>query len=134
MSRSLILGLLLAAAAMPAAAAPARDNAKGEASLAKMLAGRVPGPPVDCLTTNRIQSSEIVDRTAIVYRVGGTLYVNRPQSGVESLDRGDILVISTSLPQLCSIDVVRLIDQTSRFHSGFVGLGPFVPYARPDAK
>jgi hypothetical protein len=32
---------------------------------------------------------------------------------------------------LCSIDVVHLIDRTSRFERGFVGLGKFVPYVKP---
>jgi len=104
--------------------------ARGETKLSKALEGRVAGKPVRCLNLRDIRSSEIIDGTAIVYRVGANrLYVNRP-SGHESLDSDDILVTRTFGSQLCSIDTVRLLDRTSRFYRGFVGLGDFVPYTK----
>lgn len=106
-------------------------SARGEADLTKILADRVAGPPVDCIEQHAIDSAEVVDGTAIVYRDGNRLYVNRPTSGAEGLDRDDILVTDTHSSELCSIDVVRLIDRTSRFERGFVGLGKFVPYVKP---
>ena len=60
----------------------------------------------------------------------GTIYVNRPASGASSLDSSDILVTRTSTSQLCNVDIVRLMDSTTSFETGFVGLGDFVPYAR----
>ena len=132
-----ILSALLAAAVLTAGmplSAAARDNAKAEARLAKALEGRVAGKPVDCINLRDIQSSEIIDRTAILYRTsGGRLYVNRPQIGAESLERDDILVVRTWDSRLCSIDTIRLVDQGSRFERGFVGLGSFVPYAKAAA-
>jgi len=117
----------LAAPALSAATPPLR----GEAKLAKSLEGRVAGKPVRCLNLRDIRSSEIIDGTAIVYRTGANrLYVNRPTSGRESLDNDDILVTRTFGSQLCSIDTVQLIDRTSRFYRGFVGLGDFVPYTK----
>jgi hypothetical protein len=101
-----------------------------EARLDRMLAGRVAGKPVDCINLRDIRSSQIIDRTAIVYQVGGKLYVNRPRGGASSLDDNDILVTNTVTSQLCRIDTVRLIDRTSRFYSGFVSLGEFVPYTK----
>ena len=59
--------------------------------------------------------------------------MNRPTSGQRSLDRNDILVTDTHSSQLCSIDTVRLIDRSSQFYSGFVGLGEFVPYTKDAA-
>ena len=123
-------GLLLAGT--PAAATPLEG--KGEARLARDLAGRVAGEPVGCIRLHEIQSSWIIDRTAIVYEGrGGTLYVNRPRAGRESLDRFDVLVSSPFGGQLCSIDVVRLLDSTSQLQTGSVFLGPFVPYSKPQA-
>lgn len=101
-----------------------------EARLDRMLQGRVAGKPVDCINLRDISSSQIIDRTAIVYQVGSKLYVNRPRIGASSLDRDDILVTHTSLPQLCSVDTVKLIDRAGMFPRGFVGLGEFVPYAK----
>jgi hypothetical protein len=124
------IGAALLAAALPAQAASPAATAKAEARLAKALDGRVAGKPVDCINLRNIQSSEIIDRTAILYRVGGKLYVNRPDMGKESLDSDDILVTKTYTSQLCSLDTVHLVDRASRFQSGFVGLGKFVPYTK----
>jgi hypothetical protein len=106
-------------------------SARGEADLTRIIAGRVAGPPVDCIQQHAIDSAEVIDGTAIVYRDGNRLYVNRPASAAESLDRDEILVTNTHTSELCSVDVVRLIDGTSRFEWGFVGLGKFVPYVKP---
>lgn len=121
----------VAIAATAAQASPADCAAKGEEKLAKMIEGRVAGKPVRCLPMHQIRSSRIIDRTAIVYEVGNTLYVNRPRQGAVSLDRDDILVTRTSLNQLCNVDIVRLVDPTSHIESGFVSLGEFVPYKKP---
>lgn len=130
--QALLAGALIAASAVPATAAGSATRAeKAEARLAKVLEGRVAGKPVDCLPLYNIRSSEIIDGTAIVYRTSGNqLYVNRPDIGASSLDRDDILVTDTHSSQLCSIDTVRLLDSTSRFYTGFVGLGEFVPYTK----
>ncbi len=128
--RSYFLSLLaLIAAAAPAEAA--RGKTDPEAVLARALEGRVAGEPVNCINLRNIRSSRIIDDTAIVYDAGGTLYVNRPRGGAESLDRFDILVTNTHSSQLCSIDVVHLYDPGSRFQTGFVFLGEFVPYRKP---
>lgn len=110
-----------------AAAAQARYDAK----LAKALEGRVAGEPVRCIDLRSIRSSTIIDKTAIIYEVGNKLYVNRPAGGASSLGSDDVLVTKTSGSQLCNIDIVRLIDRTSHFPTGFVNLGDFVPYSKP---
>jgi hypothetical protein len=105
--------------------------AKAEARITKITAGRTAGTPVDCIYLNQISSTEIIADTAIIYRMNnGTIYVNRPDSGATFLDRSDILVTDTHSPQLCNVDIVRLIDSTSRMPNGSVGLGKFVPYPR----
>lgn len=128
------LKLLLAAAmilpATSAVAAKGDAQARAEAKLAKALEGRVAGEPVNCIDLRNINSSQIIDKTAIIYRVGSRLYLNRPTIGASSLDSDDILVTKTYSSQLCSIDTVQLVDRASRFPSGFVGLGKFVPYTR----
>jgi hypothetical protein len=80
-----------------------------------------------------IRSTQIIDRTAILYEMnGGVIYLNRPTSGANFLHRDLALVTDTHSPQLCSIDIVRLYDPVARFESGSIGLGPFVPYTKPD--
>jgi hypothetical protein len=128
--RKIISPIILAAAALGAATAASAASLPPEERLARMLDGRVAGKPVSCISQYNIRSAEIIDDTAIVYRVGSKLYVNRPRSGASWLDRDDILATRTIGSQLCRVDAVRLIDRASRFPTGFVLLGDFVPYTR----
>jgi hypothetical protein len=103
-----------------------------EADLQKTLGKRVQaGPPVDCLQVGTITNSYVVDGTAIIYEVaGGDMYVNRPKTNASSLNRHDVLVTDTHIPQLCSVDTVTLVDGTTGIQTGFVGLGEFIPYKK----
>lgn len=127
------LPALLAGAALLAApvAQAQRTRDTPDAKLAKLLEGRVAGTPVDCISLSRTGSSQIISGKAIVYRSGSTLYVNEPRGGADQLDDNSILVTNTFGAQLCSIDIVRLIDRASFFPRGFVNLGKFVPYTKP---
>jgi hypothetical protein len=129
-----LIATIIAAAAVVAVPATAREKLSPEAQLAKMLDGRVAGEPQDCISLSSARSSTIIDGTAIVYRVGSTMWVNRPKGGAESLDDDDIMVTKLTGSQLCSIDTVQLRDRTSQMYSGFVSLGEFVPYRRPKAE
>ncbi|MFC3713049.1 hypothetical protein ACFOMD_10725 [Sphingoaurantiacus capsulatus] len=116
---------LLALAPVNAAPEPAA------AQMAKALEGRTAGEPVKCLNLRDIRSTQIIKGTAILYETnGGVIYVNTPRGGAQSLDKWDVLVTNTHSSQLCSIDVVRLYDTSSRIQTGFVNLGEFVPYRK----
>jgi hypothetical protein len=130
--RKTTMGVMAGAIALLAmsGAAGARERVDPEVKLAKLLEGRVAGEPRDCIYLPRIRSSRIIDKTAIVYEDGRTLWVNRPDSGARSLDDDDIQVTDTHGSQLCRIDVVRLHDRSTFFYTGFVGLGEFVPYRK----
>ena len=115
---------------VPANAATERST-RAAAELAKALEGRVAGEPVDCLNLHDIRSTQIIDRTAILYETrGGTIYLNKPEGGASSLDKWDVLVTDTHSSRLCDVDIVRLFDNASRFQNGFVTLGEFVPYRK----
>lgn len=123
----LLVGGLAAAAAVTAA--PATATPRGEAELARMLEGRVAGEPVDCVNLRRVQSTRVIDGTAIVYEVGRTLYVNRPRNP-DALDQWDTQVVRPFNNRLCSIDTVQTQESGTRMFSGVVFLGEFVPYER----
>lgn len=126
---SLAAGSLLLAGA----AADAKPRLTPEQALAKVLEGRVAGEPVDCIYTPRVMSTRIYDKTAIVYDAGNTIWVNRPESGARMLDDNDIMVTTPFGSQLCSVDIVRMIDRGAGFWRGSVGLGQFVPYKKVKA-
>lgn len=133
--RPLILTIVAAATIATApSASVARERLAPEDQLAKLLDGRVAGKPSDCISLATVNSSQVIDKTAIVYRSGSTLWVNRPRGGASSLDDDDILVTKLTSSQLCSIDTVELRDRSSHMYSGFVSLGEFIPYRRAKAE
>lgn len=135
MIKSLTLGLagaaLFAAAATPSPA-EARQKLSSEERLEKILEGRVAGEPSNCISLSSISSSQVIERTAIVYRAGRTIWVNRPAGGANALDGNTIMVTKPVGNQLCSIDTVQLVDNSSRAWRGFVQLGDFIPYRKAD--
>lgn len=128
------IAITLAAASLAAApaGAAAKEKLTPQERLAKMLEGRVAGEPQRCIPLTAISDSQIIDKTAIVYRQGSTLWVNKPRSGAESLDDDAILVTKPTGGQLCSIDTVHLHDRTGHMWRGFVALGDFVPWRKVD--
>lgn len=100
----------LMALPMQAAAAEEPDTAptKGEQRLAKMLEGRVAGEPQNCMPNLRNAQLTVIDGTALVYKTGGTLYVNVPRDA-EQLSDNDALVTSPTANRLCRTDIVRTI-------------------------
>lgn len=120
-----IAGILLSAPAVQAA-----PKLTGEERLAKLLEGREAGKPVNCIPISQASDTIVIDKTAIVYRVGTTLYVNRP-TNADRLDNDDILVTRLFGSQLCSVDTVQLHDRSMPgMWNGFVGLREFVPYKK----
>jgi hypothetical protein len=119
-------GAILLAAA-PAAAAP---RLAPEAQLERAIEGRQAGQAIDCINLRYSGSTQIIDRSAIVYRSGGTLYVNRPSGGAQALNSWDALVTRTQSSQLCSGDAVEIMDIGTNTLRGIVILGEFVPYNR----
>ena len=125
-----LLPLLAGAALLVPALVQAAPRLAPEEQLARALEGRVAGEPVDCIDLHRIRGSRIINETAIIYDAGGTLYVNRPRAGADSLDQWDTLVTKLHDTRLCSIDTVHLFDSSSHMTTGFVFLGDFVPYRK----
>jgi hypothetical protein len=131
--RKIITALAIGALALTGGAAVAKEKLTGEAKLAEMLEGRVAGEPMRCIPTFRSnESMSIIDDTAIVYKSGRTIYVNRT-AHPENLDWNDVLVIDRfSGSELCKLDRVTTIDRGSGFFTGVVFLQDFVPYTLAD--
>jgi hypothetical protein len=125
-----LLSLTALSLLFSATAASAASPVDGEAQLARALRGRVAGEPVSCIDLFRVRSSRVINDTAILYDAGSVIYVNRPRSGAEDLNRWDTLVTRTPSTRLCSIDTVQVVDLPSGALTGIVFLGEFVPYRR----
>jgi hypothetical protein len=124
------LPILLGAAAIAATPAAAEPRLTPEQQLEKELRGRVAGEPVKCINLFQVRHSRVIDKTAIIFGSGGTIYVNRPRAGADALSRWDAQLVKPFGTQLCSVDTIQMFDRTSGFYSGNVFLGDFVPYRR----
>lgn len=127
--RKAAIAIAAMAALLAGPALQAKPKMTGEQKLAKMLEGRVAGEPVDCISLSQTRNAQIIDRTAIVYDAGRTLYVNRPVNA-RNLDDDDVMVTRLHTGRLCKLDTVRLHDRSGHWYSGFVGLEQFVPYRK----
>ncbi|MEO5597723.1 MAG: hypothetical protein ABIQ66_03800 [Novosphingobium sp.] len=127
--RKIALALAATGVLFAAPLVQARERLTPAAQLDKLLAGRVPGKPVHCISLMTSHDMQIIDKTAIVFGSGNVIYVNRPRYP-ESLDSDDVMVTKTSGSELCSLDIVRMHDRQGFWQRGFVGLSDFVPYRR----
>lgn len=127
--RKIAIAIATTVALLGTAPVLAKPKLSPQQELEKLIAGRVAGKPVDCLPNFETREMRILDKTAIVYGRGNTIWVNIPRN-VADLDGDDILVTHTSGSQLCSVDIVRTIDRSSHFPSGSISLGEFVPYRK----
>lgn len=119
----------LATAAAMSAGRPAAPEIGPETL--KALDGRTRGRTLGCIPLGTIRSSEIVDREAIIYKQSARRwFVNMPPGGCPPLRRGRTLVTQTSSSQLCSGDIVRIVDPPTPIDLGACGLGGFVEYTR----
>ena len=132
MKLKILVPAILAASALAAGipAAAANDAAaQGEAKLAKILDGRVAGKPVQCLTSFQRREMQVVDRTALVFRDGDTLYVNRPD-GVSFLTWSDVPVFKLWTSDLCAMDIAQLRDRSTGMPGASMVMREFVPYRK----
>jgi hypothetical protein len=125
-----LIALTGAALAFTGPAVYAKEKKTGEEKLAEMIEGRVAGEPLSCIPTNGNNSLTVIDGTALVYKNGRTVYVNRT-AHPKTLDSDDVLVIERfSGSTLCKLDQVRTVERTSGFMTGVVFMEDFVPYTK----
>ena len=68
---------------------------------------------------------EVIDKTALVFGWGDTIYVNRPRNA-ELLDSDDVLVHKSSQSEWCRLDIVQAMARPGMWFRGTVDLG--VPF------
>lgn len=117
-----------AAGLMAAPLGAARPS--GEERLAKLIEGRVAGEPKRCIPTLGSRPLTVIDKTAIVYKDGNRVWVNRT-ADPRDIDEDDILVIRRfGSSNLCRTDMITLADRFNGTFSGAIFLGDFVPYEK----
>ena len=121
--------LLLLYGCAPTGPLPAPSSDDG---LARELAGRVAGPAQSCVPVSvSARALQIADRRAIVYREGGTIWVNRLSDDCPGFHPSDTLVVEIYGGRYCRGDRVYVRSPGSNIPGPACLLGEFVPYRRP---
>lgn len=100
-------------------------------SLADAIGTRIAQPARDCISPSLATDTRIIDSQTIVYRRGGTIYVNRLQSACPGLRPQATLVTEVLSGQLCRNDMVRAAYPNEAVPGPRCRLGEFTPYALP---
>jgi hypothetical protein len=93
--------------------------------------------PRDCIGTNRIRSTEVIDDQTIVFEMrGGLYYSNILERECPGLANHDRFQYRTTGGQLCDIDTITVLEQWGgSFRSGFTcQLGGFHPITELEAE
>ncbi len=110
-----------------AASAPSERRAKQLAAYAPV------GEPVSCIRLTEIRNTNIIDNRTIDFQVGGKkVYRNTLPHSCPSLASEDRFSYRTSLSQLCSVDIIRVLhNYGGRLEEGAgCGLGKFQPMTK----
>jgi hypothetical protein len=92
---------------------------------------------VHCVNLNRIERIEILDDEKLLFHMKGhELYLNTLPHRCASLDPHDTLMYRASTSQLCSVDVITVLESIGfGFSPGIsCGLGKFYPVTEEQAE
>ena len=124
--RPVMLAFALAGCAAPHAIADSNRE------LASYTVGRVAGEPLRCIpATNSSEGLRAVDHRTVLYRSGGTNWLNQLQHDCPGLRPLATLVVDTVGSQYCRGDRVRPLEAGVATPRSVCVLGDFTPYRRP---
>lgn len=105
---------------------------KSAEKLSKALAGRTAGQPVGCISNMRGSDMTVIDDYTILFKEGGTIYVQRPHGGCYGLGNGHYSLVTriAGSNRLCNGQIGDLVDRVSGFSYGSCVFGDFVPYRK----
>ena len=131
----LLIGVGLVACTTTSAQQPPYRSAAKQVQFDRMLAGKVAGPPQNCLPHYRSNDMVVIDDSTIAFRDGSRrVYVNHMMGGCSNLGGGYALVTKQyGSPDLCRGDIGQVVDLTNHMTVGSCVFGDFIPYLRPGA-
>ena len=109
---------------------------KAQKELDAALAGRTPGPAVDCILNYPAEDMQVIDDWTLLFkdnRDSHIVYVQNPRGGCPGVGNPNNTLIThhVGTTQICSGDIAKLVDLPGRIALGACVFGPFVPYTKP---
>lgn len=126
--RSLILVPALAATALGSCA---QQPAPPGSALAQTLAGRVAGPPQECISEFGQDHPYVIDPQTIAYGYGRTIYINRLAGPCPAVDPVNTLITETHGGMYCRGDPIRGKEPGAIIPGPVCILQNWVPYRTP---
>ena len=118
--------LLTGAATVVAEQGPSPETTE---KLAKALAGRTAGTPVNCI--NERSKMQVFDDDTILFRDRGIVYVQKPHGGCHGLSNGMSLIRDQfGTTRICSGDINQIVDVRTGFGTGACTYSDFIPYRK----
>jgi hypothetical protein len=126
-------GAALVATSTIAVAEKDSYSAKSAEKLGKALAGRTAGAPVSCIGNMRGSDMQVIDDYTILFKEGGTVYVQKPRGGCYGIGNGNYTLVTriAGSNRLCSGQIGEIVDRVSGYGFGSCVFGDFVPYRKP---
>jgi hypothetical protein len=120
--------LILIAAAAIALGSCAQQQPPPGAAVASALAGRVPGPPQECISEFGSDHPYVLDAQTIAYGYGRTIYVNRLAGPCPAVDPTNVLIIESHGGMFCRGDRIRGAEPGAIIPGPSCNLNNWVPY------
>lgn len=112
----------------------AMTDARAQSRLAKLLAGKVAGPPQSCLPYYRTNDMIVIDDYTLAYRDGSSrVWINKPAGGCNLLSGGPYALVTRQVGSMgpCRGDIAEVTDTMSGTVVGSCVMSDFVPYTKP---
>ena len=116
---------LLALAVLATAACTAEPDHE---ALVRAPAVETLGEPVNCILTSRIRNTDVQDDYTIDFvMLGGDVYRNTLPRRCPNLGFDEAFAYKNSTGQLCDIETIEVVNQSSAGRGPACSLGKFVP-------
>lgn len=123
-------------AALLAGCATATSEPVNESAAARLASLKRTGVKQTCLSIPLMNEITAVDEKTLLIRSGAdNWYVSDLATRCRGVvSRGNRIEYTTSLPQLCRNDILRIVDNTNGFLVGSCGMGSFERLAEKPAE
>ncbi|WP_293884341.1 hypothetical protein [Sphingomonas sp.] len=117
--RIILMATALIATALPGVASARRDDIPAATPI---------GPPVNCVSTQRIRETRVHGDSTIDFIMnGGKVYRNTLPNACPSLGFEEKFLYKTSTSELCSVDIITVLQSPGISRGASCGLGQFQP-------
>lgn len=110
---------------------PHQPSPQAQQDLARLLAGKAPGPKMSCLQNYNTYDMQIIDGRTVAFKQGASsVYLIHLSPGCDQLGYGHYALLAKQFGGMgyCQGDIVHVLDTVNHFTVGSCGIDAIVPY------